>query len=277
MNTEKAYAAIVDIVNKAENKLVLISPFIKIPERLLERMKDADGKGSVEMTLVWRRDDLKPQERSELGQLRNLQLGFLESPHAKYFYNEKSMVITSLNLHEYSQQNNREMGILLSLKDEGAVFEEALDEAQFIARLAQPDTERRQKAQRQISPSKIKEHPNWAKSTPTTPPKEDYGVVGMLVEKGTTELQRRISKTDSDTKQKGNRLSRRPTDKGNCIRCGVDIPYDLNKPYCPNCYKEWSAWENPDYKESYCHTCCRPATTKILKPQCSSCFIKFRR
>ena len=44
LNTSKAYAEIEDIINKTKNKLVLISPYIKIPEPLLERLKYMDGK-----------------------------------------------------------------------------------------------------------------------------------------------------------------------------------------------------------------------------------------
>ena len=71
--------------------------------------------------------------RSELKQLRNLELRFDEDLPAKCFYNEESMVITSLNLHEHSQQHNREMGILLNSKEDSNVFKEALSEAEFQA------------------------------------------------------------------------------------------------------------------------------------------------
>ena len=45
LNTSKAYAEIEDIIDKATDKLVLISPYIKIPQSLLERLKYMDGKG----------------------------------------------------------------------------------------------------------------------------------------------------------------------------------------------------------------------------------------
>ena len=37
LNTEKAYSKIVEIVSKADSKLVLISPYIGIPKPSLER------------------------------------------------------------------------------------------------------------------------------------------------------------------------------------------------------------------------------------------------
>lgn len=139
LDTDKAYAEIVDIVSKANTKLVLISPYIKIPESLLERLKYMDGKG-IKTVVVCRKKRLTDEVRSDLKQLKNLELRFNENLHAKCFYNEQSMVITSLNLYEYSQQHNREMGVLLSFKDDRGVFEEARKEAEFIVNRAEKES-----------------------------------------------------------------------------------------------------------------------------------------
>ncbi len=135
LNKDKSYSEIVEIVSKAESKLVLISPYIKIPSDLLERLKYMDGKG-IKTTVVCGEKDLNAEVRRELKQLKNLDIRFDENLHAKCFYNEKSMVITSLNLYEHSQQNNREMGILLDSKEDVNVFNEALSEAEFTVRRA---------------------------------------------------------------------------------------------------------------------------------------------
>ena len=98
---------------------------------MLVRLRDAGERQNIHITVVCRKADLRPETTSELGQVGNLELRFLENLHAKCFYSEESMVVTSLNLHEYSQQLNREMGVLLIAED-GAVFKEALREANFI-------------------------------------------------------------------------------------------------------------------------------------------------
>ena len=46
------------------------------------------------------------------------------------------MVITSLNLYEYSRTNNREMGILITQEKEPAAFADAVNEAGFITQIA---------------------------------------------------------------------------------------------------------------------------------------------
>ncbi len=100
LNKDASYARIVEIVSKAESKLVLISPYIKIPGDLLERLKYMDGR-QIKTVVVCREKDLNAEVKSELKQLKNLDLRFDENLHAKCFYNEKSMVITSLNLYEH--------------------------------------------------------------------------------------------------------------------------------------------------------------------------------
>ena len=191
LNTSAAYAAIEDIVNKANNKVVLISPYIKIPEPLLARLKYIDGKG-IKIVVVCRKGDLKADVRSDLKQLKSLELRFDENLHAKCFYNEELMVITSLNLYDYSQQNNREMGILLSLKDDHNVFNEARNEAEFIVHEAEKDSLIR-------------------------------SVFSEVVKDAKSILD---SATEDDS-----RTTRRTKKEGYCIRCKTSIPYNLKKPY----------------------------------------------
>ena len=101
----------------------------------IDRLKYKDGQG-VKTTVVCHGKDLKDKERNELKQLQNVELRFDDHLHAKCFYNEKSMVITSLNLYDYSQQNNREMGILLNSDIDTDVFNDAQREADFIVKNA---------------------------------------------------------------------------------------------------------------------------------------------
>lgn len=238
LNKDKAFAEIVEIVSKADSKLVLISPYIKIPDDLLERLKYKDRKG-IKTTVVCREKDLGDKVRSDLRQLRNLELRFDDDLHAKCFYNEKSMVITSLNLLESSERKNREMGVLLSSEEDANVFNEALSEAEFIVNRAKKDS-----VIRSVLGEVVKE--------------------AKLIGDSLTKEGSRQTKTVSRTKQ-----------KGHCIRCRKSIPLALGKPYCPDCFVAWSEWENPNYKEQYCHNCGKPAPTTMLKPQCPSCFRKF--
>jgi hypothetical protein len=139
LNKDKAWAAMVEIVSKADSKLVLISPYIRIPDDLLKRLKYKDKQG-IKTIVVCREKDLDSEVRSDLKQLRHLELLFDDDLHGKCFYNEKSMVITSLNLLESSARKNREMGVLFSSEEDSSVFNEALKEAEYIISGAKKDS-----------------------------------------------------------------------------------------------------------------------------------------
>jgi len=136
LNTAKAYSEIEGIISRAENRLVLISPYIQIPRLLLERLNYASEQRNVNITMVCRKDNLKRDEFKALNKISRLDILDLPNLHAKCFYNETSMVITSLNLYEYSQKNNREMGILITRNEDNEAFSDAISESRFIIQTA---------------------------------------------------------------------------------------------------------------------------------------------
>ena len=139
LTAENSYSKIVDTIIEASNKVVLISPYIRISDQLFDRLKHIDRQG-IRTIVVCRGKDLDTEEKGRLRQLKNLELRFDEDLHAKCFYNEKFMVITSLNLFDYSRQHNREMGILISSDEDSDTFKEALREANFIVDSAKKDS-----------------------------------------------------------------------------------------------------------------------------------------
>jgi len=136
LNTAQAYSEIENIISKAENRLVLISPYIQIPHPLIERLTYASEKRDVNITLVCRKDNLNKHEFNSLKRINRLEILNLPNLHAKCFFNENSMVITSLNLYEHSQINNREMGILITQNEDSAAYSDAKAEAEFIIQTA---------------------------------------------------------------------------------------------------------------------------------------------
>ena len=247
LNTSKAYAEIEDIIDKAESRVVLISPYIQISESLLGRLKDIDSR-NIRIVLVCKGKGMNPRMRAELKQLEhlnNLQLIKLDNLHAKCFYNEQSMVITSLNLYDYSQQNNREMGIFLSLKEDRDVFNDAVKEAEFIIRSAS-----------QISSPSIL---GVAKPSTTS-----------IKVKTTKRISRRKSKGLIESKIINVLNNVFGNNQGHCIRCGKDMPFNKKSPYCHECFT--GGFVSKSSKEFHCHKCGGKAKTSWVKPLCESCF-----
>ena len=123
-----------NIIIEAKTKLVLISPYIQISEILFERLKDASTKG-VKITIVHGEVELEQNEKILIAQLRNVELYFLKNLHAKCYFNETKMLITSMNLYDFSKKN-REMGVLIDRQADALLFDKALEEATSIIQLS---------------------------------------------------------------------------------------------------------------------------------------------
>ena len=68
------------------------------------------------------------------------------------------MVITSLNLLDFSEVNNREMGVLVTKQEDEAVYNEAVGEAKMIIYLAdRSDLNTQVAEQEEVRPQKQKE------------------------------------------------------------------------------------------------------------------------
>ena len=240
LTTQGTSHNIEDIIIKANKKLVLISPFLQISKTLFERLKDADRQ-NVKIILIYGKDELKPNERRQLKQLRNLSLYFFENLHAKCFFNEESMVITSMNMYEFSEKTNREMGVLIRANGDEKVYNEAVKEADSILASAKKDS-----LIRSVVSEVIKEAKTIVDSAIKDEPKRPKG---------------RYSPHKSRTKQ-----------TGYCIRCKKHIPLDVEQPLCHDCWEKWNIHNNPDYKEHFCHTCGKPSRTTKARPKCDSCY-----
>ncbi len=124
-----------DIILKAKKELTLLSPYLQLSKTLFERLLDCSNKG-VKITLIYGKDELKPNEKKSLAELPTLELLFFENLHAKCYFNESKMVITSMNMYEFSEKNNREMGVLVNSVDDKNLYEGAVQEALSIKRSA---------------------------------------------------------------------------------------------------------------------------------------------
>lgn len=120
-----------DIIIGASKELFLVSPYLQISKTFLERLKDASQRG-VNIKIVYGKNNLKEDQLNNLQILKNMQLYFSENLHAKCYFNESEMVITSMNMYEFSEQNNREMGIFIERSKDKELFVSAVKETLSI-------------------------------------------------------------------------------------------------------------------------------------------------
>lgn len=116
LNTPKLSFWINRLIQESKKELILIVPYIKTSAHVFESLKSADRRG-VEITIIYREEKLTDQERSKISSIENLNLLHHPNVHCKCYYNGELIIISSMNLYEYSEKNNREMGILLHMND----------------------------------------------------------------------------------------------------------------------------------------------------------------
>lgn len=138
INTRKAVSEIEDLIKNADAKLILISPYLKLSKDFKELLKYRNSKDKI-TTVIFGKQELNPDEMKFLQELRFVILKYNEDLHAKCYVNDSRMIITSLNLYEFSMANNKEMGVLIDKNDnvDSDLFNEALKEVEYIEQTSQ--------------------------------------------------------------------------------------------------------------------------------------------
>lgn len=120
-----------ELIKSTKKELVLVTPYLKLSQNYFERISYAAEKKGIKITLIYGKSELQKDEMQRLKSLNNIQIYFCQNLHAKCYHNESSMIITSMNLYEYSEKN-REMGIMIKKDEDQDIFNETLDEIESI-------------------------------------------------------------------------------------------------------------------------------------------------
>jgi len=139
LNTRKAVSEIDDLIRNAGQTLILISPYLKLAKDFRDLLTYRNSKDKVTI-IIFREQALKIDELKFLEELRLVKLKSNESLHAKCYVNDEKMVITSLNLYEFSMANNKEMGVLIEKSNLNVkeLFDEASKEIDYIKETSTP-------------------------------------------------------------------------------------------------------------------------------------------
>jgi phosphatidylserine/phosphatidylglycerophosphate/cardiolipin synthase-like enzyme len=125
-----------ELIKGASDRLILISPFLKLNDRMKELLADKN-RLKIDVRIVYGKSELQPQEIEWLRGLTYIRTSFCKNLHAKCYMNEELCIITSLNLYEFSQMNNNEMGILIQRSEDTQLYKDAYEEAQRIIRISE--------------------------------------------------------------------------------------------------------------------------------------------
>lgn len=135
LNTSATNFFLEELIKNAKERLILISPYLRLNDRIKELLEDKN-RLKIDIRIVYGKSDLHPDEIKWMQQLDYIRVSFCKNLHAKCYLNEESCIISSLNLYEFSQVNNNEMGILIKKDDDIDVYKDAYEEAQRIIRIS---------------------------------------------------------------------------------------------------------------------------------------------
>ena len=124
-----------ELIKNASDRLIIISPYLKLNERIKELLEDRN-RLKIDIRIVYGKNDLHPEEINWLKNLTFIRTSFCKNLHAKCYLNENECIITSLNLYEFSQVNNNEMGVLIYRNEDAKLYADTYEEAQRIIRIS---------------------------------------------------------------------------------------------------------------------------------------------
>jgi len=227
LNTTGISYHLEELIKGTKDRLILISPYLQFNDRIKEHIKNLNIQ-KRDIRIIYRENKLQLEENNWLESQLGVRTSFNKNLHAKCYINENEAIITSMNLYEFSQQNNNEMGIYISKEQDPDLYSATYDEAQRLLTISE---------EIRVTVKKV---------TADTPSKTEAKKTEAISSK--TSVRKKLT--------------------GYCIRTGVEIPFSLDKPMSYDAYKSWSKYEDRDFKEKYCHFSGEPSfgETSYNKP-----------
>jgi phosphatidylserine/phosphatidylglycerophosphate/cardiolipin synthase-like enzyme len=136
LNTSATNYFLEELIRQARERLIIISPYLKFNDRIKELLADKD-RMKIDVRIVYGKSELAPQELNWLRSLEFVRTSFCRNLHAKCYLNEQAAIITSMNLYDFSQQNNNEMGVYVEREQEPDLYRETYEEAQRLIRASE--------------------------------------------------------------------------------------------------------------------------------------------
>jgi hypothetical protein len=257
------------IFERAEEKLILISPYIKLHSRYTSVLKTKIENDKLEIIVVFGKNEdnksrsMKEEDFEFFKSFPNIRIFYEPTLHAKYYANDDSAILTSMNLYSFSQDTNIEAGILMKIDSIGDLANS------LVTNLSGDQSMDRQAAEyfdRVIEQAEI---------CFDREPQYESTLMGLH-----KKYKSSINKVDKLTElfaaknihgvKSGSKTSNveEKTRDGFCIRTGVEIPFNTSHPFTKESFESWNRYKNGDFAEKYCHFSGEPSNglTSFSKP-----------
>src|SRR3546814_13707705 len=126
LNTSATNYFLEELIKDAKDRLILISPYLKINDRVKELLADKN-RLKIDVRMVYGKSELQPLEISWLREQTYIRTSFCKNLHAKRYLHEELCIVTSLNLYDFSQLNTNEMAIMTRRSADAALNHQAYE------------------------------------------------------------------------------------------------------------------------------------------------------
>ena len=245
LKAERLNSELANIFEKAKEEIIIISPFIKLHSRIKDSLKRKLNEPGLKITVVFGKNEenksksLNIEEFEFFKQFPNIEIKYEPRLHAKYYANESIALLSSMNLYDYSQNNNIEFGILTKTTLLGALAN--------IGDTVDIDAFGYFKTVIENSESKYLNEPIFDQKLMGLTKKYSHSEV--KIDKLSTELtKKKPTQNRTISKQK---TENEPV--GYCIRTRVKIPFNTKQPFSSKAFDSWNKFKDENYNEKYCH------------------------
>ena len=226
LDTYETNTWISHISEDARKHLVIICPYLKINEKLRRTIEVADKKG-VNLFVIYGKRELDEGTMTWLKGLRHSNIASIKDLHAKLYMNEEMAVISSMNLYEYSQVNNEELGVLCGKRQDRNEFKDITFQVMRLIGISE------------------KEHGRWDIGDMDKPIrglfKRSKRADEAMTDEYEFELQEDETFEESEVENISGFTPRSEKVLCHSIRCGRIIPSDHEYVYCGRCMDSCSA------------------------------------
>lgn len=242
-------AEIISLIESTKEYCFLVTPYYK-PWPLLNRTLEKAALLEKKIVFIFRYGEMKEQLIDHIRKF-NFDIHLVEKLHTKLYLNERTAILTSMNLYDASKEQNYEVGYIFSSSYDARKFRTEVIENDILAIKPKLSIPGRYASYQQ---SKVEEQ-----------------LAKERQQKEEEEKRERIKV------EKFKKIKEHLNDSGYCIRCNTDIRLNPSRPYCDRCYKTWSSFGNVDYIERFCHSCGRDYQSSLSVPLCNDCFSYYRK
>ncbi|PRP66264.1 phospholipase D family protein [Nonlabens agnitus] len=285
--------AIDNIITDAKKFIYITSPYIKLDDHYKERFDLVKNDPSIYLQVMFGKNEndfyrsVRSEDLEYFKTFPNVSIIYEPRLHAKSYSNESNGIVTSMNLYDYSAENNVEYGVGFSrTKLAEKVYEVHLDNHYkileesahciFIKRpvfktalfgLSRNYT--KSEVLLDLFDSFNHNSPNYERIV-----YQDIDIISLDEKDLVPVLKSRSEKRAEIEFEKQKESIYENPSQGYCIRTGEQIAFNPSQPLSKNAYYEWLEWKNMDYGEGFCHQTGNRSykKTSMRFPILNSCF-----